>query len=294
MPWRRSGGDKFGGIEWRSGTTGAPILAGVVGYVDCDLEAEHDAGDHTIAVGRVRDFQIVEAASDPLLFFRGQYGSFGMFGLAERLEWVLRARFGRNDALHSQRMRRIEIVGHRLEWADQYAEIAARLRRSSGRNIVRIDHIGSTSVPGLAAKDVIDIQVTVRSLNSPEHVRSFESAGFRRKSDIISDALTGLDPDSVELRKQYFREPEGERRAHIHVREDGRLNQRYALLFRDYLRSDAAARQSYEIVKRRLADLFPNDIDGYLSVKDPVMDLIYRGAEQWAVVQDWRPGEDHH
>lgn len=72
----RSGIDKFDGLDWRPGVTGSPVLAGVVAYVDCDLEAEHEAGDHTIAVGRVRDIQILDAESKPLLFFRGRYGSF--------------------------------------------------------------------------------------------------------------------------------------------------------------------------------------------------------------------------
>ena len=77
----RSGGDKFASIEWRAGQTGSPILAGVLGYVDCALEAEHEAGDHTIAVGRIVDFHFVDANThdgelDPLLFFRGGYGSF--------------------------------------------------------------------------------------------------------------------------------------------------------------------------------------------------------------------------
>jgi len=77
----RSGGDKFAGIEWQPGKTGSPVLAGVLGYVDCALEAEHDAGDHTIAVGRIIDFRFVDAdsiegESNPLLFFRGGYGSF--------------------------------------------------------------------------------------------------------------------------------------------------------------------------------------------------------------------------
>ena len=73
----RSGGDKFAGIEWRAGATGSPVLAGVLGYVDCDMEAEHDAGDHTIAIGRVRDFQLNDSEKGPLLFFRGGYGQFG-------------------------------------------------------------------------------------------------------------------------------------------------------------------------------------------------------------------------
>ena len=71
----RSGGDKFSGINWRSGITGSPILTGVLAYADCELETEHDAGDHTIAVGRVRDLG-TEAQGTPLLFFSGGYGAF--------------------------------------------------------------------------------------------------------------------------------------------------------------------------------------------------------------------------
>ncbi len=71
-----SGGDKFAGLSWRPGVTGSPVLDGVLGYVDCELEAEHDAGDHTIAIGRVKDFALVDAEKLPLLFFRGSYGAF--------------------------------------------------------------------------------------------------------------------------------------------------------------------------------------------------------------------------
>lgn len=72
----QSGADKFAGLEWHAGVTGSPILSGVLAYIDCELEAEHDAGDHTIAVGRVRDLAVVQSQSPPLLFFRGGYGTF--------------------------------------------------------------------------------------------------------------------------------------------------------------------------------------------------------------------------
>lgn len=72
----RSGIDKFAELSWRPGVTGSPVLEGVLAYIDCDLEAEHDAGDHTIAVGRVRDMGILVPDGAPLLFFRGQYGQF--------------------------------------------------------------------------------------------------------------------------------------------------------------------------------------------------------------------------
>ncbi len=72
----RSGGDKFAELEWQPGVTGSPVLSGVLAYIDCDLEIEHDAGDHTIAVGRVRDLAALAPDGAPLLFHRGGYGSF--------------------------------------------------------------------------------------------------------------------------------------------------------------------------------------------------------------------------
>jgi len=60
---------------------GAPILAGVLAHIECDLEAEHDAGDHTIAVGRVRHFESPQdqTQGQPLLYFRSKYGAFSEF-----------------------------------------------------------------------------------------------------------------------------------------------------------------------------------------------------------------------
>lgn len=70
----RTGIDKFADLQWRPGITGSPVLADALAYVDCELREEHDAGDHTIAVGRVRDLGVLDAAAGPLVFFRGAYG----------------------------------------------------------------------------------------------------------------------------------------------------------------------------------------------------------------------------
>lgn len=72
----RSGGDKFAERSWMPGRTGAPMLEGVLSFIDCQLEAEHEAGDHTIAIGRVIDLRLIDAERAPLLFFRGLYGAF--------------------------------------------------------------------------------------------------------------------------------------------------------------------------------------------------------------------------
>jgi flavin reductase (DIM6/NTAB) family NADH-FMN oxidoreductase RutF len=68
-----SGGDKFAGVPWHQSGHGTPILDGCLAWIDCVLEAEHDAGDHTIVIGRVLELD-VERDGRPLLFFRGGYG----------------------------------------------------------------------------------------------------------------------------------------------------------------------------------------------------------------------------
>ena len=69
----RSGVDKFEGVAWAPGPSGAPVLDGVSAWVDCALWAEYDGGDHTIAVGRVRDLR-ADPSRPPLLYYRGRYG----------------------------------------------------------------------------------------------------------------------------------------------------------------------------------------------------------------------------
>lgn len=71
------------------------------------------------------------------------------------------------------------------------------------------------------------------------------------------------------------------------MREQGRLNQRYAILFRDFLRNNATVRTAYELTKSRLAEIFPECIDGYLYIKDPLMDIIYEAALLWANECNW-------
>ncbi|MBB5153523.1 flavin reductase family protein [Saccharopolyspora phatthalungensis] len=68
-----SGGDKFAGVDWSPGPTGSPILAGAVAWIDCDIDAVHDAGDHEIVVGRVRALAAEPADPSALVFFRGGY-----------------------------------------------------------------------------------------------------------------------------------------------------------------------------------------------------------------------------
>lgn len=69
--------DKFAGIAWEAAPSGSPILPGCVGWIDCRTEAVHEAGDHDFVVGRVLDLHVGDEPGDPMVFFRGQYGTFG-------------------------------------------------------------------------------------------------------------------------------------------------------------------------------------------------------------------------
>jgi GrpB-like predicted nucleotidyltransferase (UPF0157 family) len=190
--------------------------------------------------------------------------------------------------------RAVVVEDDRPHWAAEFTCLARRIRALVGPAAIRIDHIGSTAVPGLGAKDVIDLQITVGDLDHVDAVANpLRAAGFRQDEVFGDDVFRGKGATDLELRKVFLREPEGERRAHIHVREIGRFNQRYALLVRDYLRAAEDARAAYEQLKREAARIFPDSIDGYLQLKDPVFHLLYAAASLWAEKAGWRPGEDY-
>jgi GrpB-like predicted nucleotidyltransferase (UPF0157 family) len=188
-------------------------------------------------------------------------------------------------------LRTIEIVPYDETWPDQFREIAEVLRTALDDTALRIDHIGSTSVPGLAAKDVIDVQVAVAALDGPAIARLLRSSGYTLRDEINHDHVPpGGTTDPAEWKKLYFRAPEGQRATHLHVRQHGRANQRYALLFRDYLRANPDAAETYRQIKVALARLHPDDIEAYYDIKDPACDLIMQAATRWVRESGYVPG----
>jgi GrpB-like predicted nucleotidyltransferase (UPF0157 family) len=182
----------------------------------------------------------------------------------------------------------VEIVAYNPDWPVEFQQIAERLWQGLGNLALRIDHIGSTAVPGLMAKDIIDIQITVAALDqqiSSAMAKMGYSPPKVPKQDHRLPYFEG--PDS-EWEKLIFCEPPGQRRMHIHVRVFGRANQRYPLLFRDYLRTHPGVAASYEELKRLLAQSLA-DPQTYPEVKGPVVDIIYQAAEAWAADVNWQP-----
>lgn len=183
----------------------------------------------------------------------------------------------------------IVISDYNPAWPEEFAALRRSLVEILGPLAVRVDHIGSTAVPGLAAKDVIDVQVTVRELK-PEITRRMEEAGYRYWEAITGDHVPeGEDATPWLWAKLLFSQPEGQRRANVHVRVDGNPNQRYPLLFRDYLRSHPNSARSIALIKRQLARRHADDLDAYYDIKDPVYDLVWEAAKEWAKVTGWEP-----
>jgi len=178
----------------------------------------------------------------------------------------------------------IRIQDYENSWSEAFERIRGSLLGILGPLVVRIDHIGSTSIPGMAAKDVIDVQVTVEALRSEVMDRLVDS-GYQHKPHVTHDHVpAGEGPDPELWRKLFFIQPEGERRVNLHVRAAGNPNQQYPLLFRDYLRAHPDAARTIERIKRELAERFADDVEAYYAIKDPVYDLVWRAAQDWAAL----------
>jgi GrpB-like predicted nucleotidyltransferase (UPF0157 family) len=185
----------------------------------------------------------------------------------------------------------ITIVPYKAEWKAEFLSFGSLLRQGLGDLALRIDHIGSTAVPGLAAKDIIDIQVTTPAL-TPEIEQALNRCGYQRVPRISGDHLPpGILEQGDEWRKWFFKPIIASRPVNLHVRMPGRANQRYPLLFRDYLRAYSTIAQAYAQAKVALVKYHPeDDLDVYYEVKDPVCDIIIGGAELWAASTDWVMG----
>jgi dephospho-CoA kinase len=179
------------------------------------------------------------------------------------------------------------------QWPAQARRLIDRLRVTCGADALRIEHIGSTAVPGLAAKDVIDVQVTVPDMAVADALADrLADAGFPRIAHVTHDrpksSADGGDEQAWAKRLHAGADPG--RPVQIHLRATGSPGERFAVAFRDWLRADEAARAEYLAVKREAAAKAETVAGGvghdaavaYLSVKDPWFDAVYPRVLDWA------------
>ena len=165
-------------------------------------------------------------------------------------------------ALHE----RVEIVPYDPAWPGLFAEEVARLRAALPADLIgRIEHFGSTAVPGLAAKPIIDILVTVPDIAAEQdHVEPLLAAGY---------VLRVREPGHRLVRTS-------ERDVHVHLLQVGDQAAEDYLLFRDHLRADASDRALYEDTKRELTSRQWPDMNAYADAKTDVIEAIKARARE--------------
>jgi dephospho-CoA kinase len=185
------------------------------------------------------------------------------------------------------RPERLEICRYDPDWPARYARVAARVGYAVGGR--RVDHIGSTAVPGLPAKDVLDLQLTVADLATADRLAEpLADAGFPRAPGIWRDRPRPEAPDPAAWEKRLHGGADPGQLVHLHVRVAGSPGWRASLLLRDWLRADPAARSSYAALKRRLAESGRSTTD-YAAAKEPWFDEVWPRARLWAAETGWRP-----
>jgi GrpB-like predicted nucleotidyltransferase (UPF0157 family) len=173
----------------------------------------------------------------------------------------------------------ILVVSYDPGWPEEFRSIGSGLRSALGPVARRIDHVGSTAVPGLDAKPVIDVQLSVERLEpAGPYVGPLSALGYR------------LHPQNADRSKRFFREPPGSRRVHLHVRPAGSFDEQLNLLFRDYLRAHPAAARAYARRKHELARRYRLDREGYVRAKEPTIWAHLRRAHDWLEGTAWSPG----
>lgn len=173
----------------------------------------------------------------------------------------------------------VEVVPYDPGWPLAFARWRDRLAGALGDGARRLEHVGSTAVPGLAAKPVIDIQVSVPDADDED--------AFRPALERLGLPLRTREPGH-----RYFRPPPGRpREVQVHVCDAGGEWERIHLLFRDYLRAHPAACEAYAVLKQGLARRFRGDRVAYNEGKSGfILDALEK-AEEWARATAWLVGD---
>lgn len=178
------------------------------------------------------------------------------------------------------------------DWAAQGQRLAGRILASVPEALA-VDHIGSTSVPGLSAKDVLDLQLAVPDLATADRISPLlAAAGFPAVPGVREDTPKPSHPDPAMWQKRFHANADPGRPVNLNVRAAGSAGWHYALLFRDWLRADPSALAQYEALKRQLAAAHSGDngTAAYAEAKEPWFTTVaWPAMEEWANHTGWTP-----
>jgi GrpB-like predicted nucleotidyltransferase (UPF0157 family) len=179
---------------------------------------------------------------------------------------------GRHPSLDDRFDPAIRIVEYDSAWPIAASQELGRIRAAVGPTAVRLEHVGSTSVPGLAAKPILDLQLSVASIEpTAAYADPLEDLGY----------LFAPDPGSPDF--HFFGKPaERPRSHHVHVCEAGSEHEFRHLAVRDFLRTDSAEVAKYAALKREIAPKHPQDRLAYIDAKEDYLTDLEARAVAWA------------
>lgn len=164
----------------------------------------------------------------------------------------------------------VKLLPYDEKWSALYAEEKSVLLDAIGNYIIAIEHVGSTSIPGVCAKPIIDIAIGVKdSLNGTFCVSPLVKIGYEYKGE------AGV-PD----RHFFVKGSEKCRTHYLHIEELNGVNWKNHVLFRDYLRNHRKEASNYSNLKRGLAEKYGNDRDAYAKRKNPFIEKIIKAANK--------------
>jgi len=164
---------------------------------------------------------------------------------------------------------RVLMEPHNSDWIWQYQQEAARIVTAAGPNAVAVHHVGSTAIPGIYAKPVLDLLLVVQSADALDEKQSeIEALGYEARGEY-----------GIPGRRFYRRgNSQGDRTHQIHAFGVGSPQIARHLAFRDYMIAHPEIAQEYSNLKRQLAANHPNDIEAYMDGKDEFIQEIDRRA----------------
>jgi GrpB-like predicted nucleotidyltransferase (UPF0157 family) len=167
--------------------------------------------------------------------------------------------------------REIKVVPYDTRWSDRFRKEADELAAIFGEEAVAIHHIGSTAIPGIYAKPIIDILVEVQDIERVDAFnREMAKRGYLPKGEF-----------GIRGRRFFIKGTEESRTHHIHVFQTGDPEFERHLNFRDYLRAHPEEARAYSRLKKELARKFPHDIDSYMAGKNDLTKELERRAKAW-------------
>lgn len=163
--------------------------------------------------------------------------------------------------------KKVNVVSYAPEWRMQFREIAAELKQLLGDLAIAVEHVGSTSVPGLAAKPIIDVDIVIRDYDVfTEVVKNLEKGGYYYEGDL---GIAGREAFGYNGKDHL-------QKHHLYVCPADSAELRRHLAFRDYLRTHEKAAAEYGEIKKNAARQSPDSIEDYLKTKSPFIEEIYR------------------